>query len=468
MRPIISFIFIAAIFAGGFFTDAQAQWFSDKAKTNANNKTTGNEADAGKPKLSTEELNELTNGYADRYMTYIVSAAQLIEQGNPNAQQRRAIHQVMLTQVSSVYDIVTNADPFTQILDLTLVATLQARKWIDDDEAEKAFGSRGKYLVDASRRAREDIWKIAARVMAPEQLEQLDQMILEWHRKNRDVQVVSYVRFDDFAASRGKSMIADVRSSGGFLSSVDDAKKAVDEVRLLGERAFFMGKRLPFLANWQAKAAINDTLNDPALIELQASVPKIVASVDRVSQVAAQLPATLATERQALFSELNSKQPFISQSLASTQAIVRDTDKLVNSTLKVTQSTGQLLTQLSQTNAELNNTMRAVDQIFLKPAREQEATKDPNVKASKPFDIDQYTKSAVELTNALREANQLLAGTAQLLNSRSLEKPIEVTSAEGTKVIDTAFWRGALLIIIFFVMLGAYRFFTMHVLTRGK
>ena len=125
-----------------------------------------------------------------------------------------------------MYDIVTNADPYTQLLDLTLVVTLQSRQWIDEDQAEIQFGARGKFLIEAARKAREDIWKIAARVMKTEQLEILDNRILDWRRRNPNVQLISYVRFDDFAGSRDKSMIADVKTGGGFLASVDEAKKS--------------------------------------------------------------------------------------------------------------------------------------------------------------------------------------------------------------------------------------------------
>ena len=152
--------------------------------------------------ISQAELHALTNGFADRYMTYIVTAAEQIERDNANAQHRRLAHRIKLVQISAVYDIVTNPDPFTQLLDLTLVVSLQARKWIDDDMAEKWFGTRGKHLVSAMRQARSDIWKIASRVMRTSQLEQLDTLILQWHRKHPDIELVSYVRFDDFAASR--------------------------------------------------------------------------------------------------------------------------------------------------------------------------------------------------------------------------------------------------------------------------
>ena len=93
-------------------------------------------------RITIEELDQLTYGFADRYMAYIVSACDEIEKTGATARQRRLAHQVKLVQVSTVLDIVTNADPFTQLLDLTLVVTLQSQKWIDEDLAEEWFGGR--------------------------------------------------------------------------------------------------------------------------------------------------------------------------------------------------------------------------------------------------------------------------------------------------------------------------------------
>ncbi len=414
---------------------------------------------AAKGQVTVEELNELTNGYADRYMTYIVNAAQKIEAGNPNAEQRRYINQVQLVQVSSIYDIVTTADPFTQLIDLVLVVSLQARKWIDDDEAEKSFAERGTYLVDASRRAREDVWKLAARVLKPEQLEQLDYLIIDWHKRNPDIKIVSYVRFDDFASSRGKSMLSDVRSGGGFLASVDDAKKSVDEVRLLAERAFYLGKRMPLMVNWHVKAAVGDALNDPGMLKMQEAVPQITDSVSRISATVEKLPADVAKERAAIFDSVVRQQPFIQATLAQVRGTVQDTDKLTGNALKVTQSMDGLLKQVNQTNAELTQTMSTVDKIFLAPGRNTPA--DPN---AKPFDIEQYTRSAVQLTSALKEANELLVGTSQLLQSPALTKPMEAVTEQSARVMDAAFWRAILLIVFFFVMLASYRTYTTKVL----
>jgi hypothetical protein len=422
-------------------------------------------AATAKGQVTIEELNELTNGYADRYMTYIVNAAQKIEAENPNAEQRRFINQVQLVQVSSIYDIVTTADPFTQLIDLVLVVSLQARKWIDDDEAEKSFGERGKYLIDASRRAREDIWKVAARILKPDQLEQLDYMITDWHKRNPDIKLVSYVRFDDFASSRGKSMIADVRSGGGFLAVVDDAKKSVDEVRLLAERAFYLGKRMPLMVNWHVKAAVGDALSDPSIQKMQEAVPQITDSVNRITstleKTVEKVPLDIAKERAAFFDAVSQQQPFIQSTLAQVRGTVQDTDRLTGSAIKVTKSVDALLKQVNLTNAELNQTVGTIDKVFLSPGRNAPA--DPS---AKPFDIEQYTRSAVQLTGALKEANELLVGTSKLLQSPALSKPMEAVSEHSTRVMDAALWRAALLIVFFFVMLASYRTYTSKVLSR--
>ncbi|MGL5004513.1 MAG: hypothetical protein ACRDAM_16355 [Casimicrobium sp.] len=414
-------------------------------------------------RVTITELNALTNAYADRYMTYLSDAADAISKDNANAQQRKLANDIRLVQVSSIYDIVTNADPYTQLLDLTLVVTLQSRQWIDEDQAEQQFGSRGKFLIEASRKAREDIWKIAARVMKPEQLETLDAMILDWRRRNRDVQMVSFIRFDDFAASRDKSMIADVKSGGGLLAPVDEAKKAVDEVRLLAERAFFLGKRMPFLMQWQVRSTIDETMTSSAMTQVTDSVPMIAKAVDR-------LPQDIARERQAMFAEMRNTEPLVNNLFAKYQKAIADTQALTGNVRGITGDVNNLLKQVSLASAALNESMLTMDKVFMAPGRE--ASKLPKDPKAKPFDINEYTQSAVAFTTALKEANQVLLQTGQLMQSPALMKSVEqsatLTADTGAKVMDAAFWRGVALIVIFFVMLTLYRLLTARLNVRNK
>ena len=423
-------------------------------------------------KITMEELDQLTYGFADRYMSYIVSACDQIEKSGATAQQRRLAHQVKLVQVSSVYDIVTNADPFTQLLDLTLVVTLQSQKWIDEDVAEEWFGGRAQFLIDASQKAREDIWKIAGRVMKPEQLEVLDYLIWDWRHRNPNVQVVSFVRFDDFASSRGKSVVADVKSGTGLLAPVTDALKSVDEVRLLTERAFYYGKRAPFLMNWQAEVAVDNILGNNQIEGMTDSVASVTRSVDRITAITERIPDEIAKEHTRVVNDVQRLHPMMMAGLSNYRGAVAETTGLVGSVQEAAQTADTLLQTLQGTSVTLNGTMESVDRIFMAPGR-----KDPKPKDEKPFDINSYTASALALASALKEANQLLSNTGDMLGGSKLDQPIKQVNAiaterveharvTGTKIIDIAFWRGAALILLFFVLLTLYKVFTTLLLPK--
>ena len=396
-------------------------------------------------------------------MAYIVSACDEIEKSGATPQQRCLAHQVKLTQVSSIYDIVTNADPFTQLLDLTLVVTLQSQKWIDEDLAEEWFGDRAQPLIDVSQKTRADIWKIASRVMKPEQLEVMDYLIWDWRRKNPDVAVVSFVRFDDFAASRGKSMIADVTGGTGLLAPVNDAIKSVDELRLLTERAFYYGKRMPFLMNWQAESAVDNILGNSQIEGMTQSVATVTKSVDRITSMTERIPDEIAKTQARVMNDVQRLNPLFLAGLGQYRNAISDTDDLVGSVNEATTNADTLLKTLRETSLTLNSTMEAVDKIFMAPGR-----KDPKPKNEKPFDIDSYTASALALASALKEANQLLSNTGEMLSSPRLDQPIKQVNAiaierveqarvTGARIIDVAFWRGVALIAIFFVMLTLYK-----------
>jgi hypothetical protein len=448
---------------------------------------------SGSSRITIGELNALTNAFADRYMTYLSDAADAMSKDNANPTQRKLANDIRLIQVSSVYDIVTNADPYTQLLDLVLVVTLQSRQWIDEDQAEAQFGARSRPLIDASRKAREDVWKIAGRVMKPEQLEVLDGMILDWRRRNPTVQMLSFVRFDDFAASRDKSMIADVKSGGGLLAPVDEAKKAVDEVRLLAERAFFLGKRLPFLMQWQVRSTIDDALTSSAMTQATDSIPLVAKAIDRLPQdiarerkaafedIARERKATfedisrerkalvddVGRERKALFEEFRNTEPIVTQLFGKYQNAIIETNKLSLNVKGLANDMNTLLKQVSLASAALNESVLTMDKVFLAPGRN--APKDPN---AKPFDVNEYTKSATAMTVALKEASQVLLQAGQLVQSPAFLKPLQqsanLATDTGSKVVDAAFWRGIALIVAFFVMLTLYRVVTAKLNVRQK
>jgi uncharacterized protein YoxC len=194
------------------------------------------------------------------------------------------------------------------------------------------------------------------------------------------VSYVSWIRFDDFAGSRGKSAISEVPKGTGLLAPVGEAKQAVDEVRLLGERVFYLSKRMPVMLDWQIQSAMDNVLYDP-------KIDNITASVTNVSKTVEQLPQTIAKERAALFDEIEGKEGMINNVFGQYRVALADTNKLTGSVMNVADSANQLMHTLKETTLTLNSTIDTIDRVFMAPGKNQ--PKDPNAKA---FDIQQYTR----------------------------------------------------------------------------
>jgi hypothetical protein len=398
-----------------------------------------NEADPNK--LTVEALDQLTYVYADRYMTLVSSACDEIMNDNPSPQQRLMAAQVKLINCSSVYDIATSPDAFARLLDLTLVVTLQAQVWIDDGRADRTFGERGIYLEKALRQARRDVWKIAAQALTPDQIEGFDRLILRWRRENPNVEFVSYVRFNDVATSRARAIANSIRHGEGLLAPIDEAKQSVEAVRLLSERIFYFGKRMPFLLDWQGQVFIQKAL-------LQPEVQTITHRLD-------QLPNEITNQRQALFADLDKHSPAVSDLIDKSRGAIQD----INSTVK---STDETLKHMKETSDSLRATLQQYDLMV-----DKYSAGPPSNQPSRPFDITEYDRTAQSLDRAAASINELVKSSNSLVGSPQLQQRVnEVDSiarerisqaiTESRGVVGFTMTQMIILCAIFFVFLTVY------------
>lgn len=413
---------------------------------------------APKPgQITMSELDALTKAYADRYMTLIVAACDDIIENNPSLEQRRMANMFKTASVTAIYDVATNPDPFTQLIDMLLVVTLQSMVWIDEDNASLAFPDRDEILVLALRRAREDVWDLARRVMTAKQLDDLDRLMVEWRRQNQDVQFVSFVRFGDFADRRGKSIISEVRSGGGLLAP---AKQAIDETRLLAERIFYISKRAPFILSWQAQTIADDLLIKPEVSAALAQLDQVADAADRAATAAESIPALITSEREALISELDAREEQLSETLTAYRAAVADTRALLTDANSTMSGVGQV-------TESLNQTIEAVDTLLA-----NQALRSPSDPDAEPFTIEPYAAAIRDLTVAVQELNTLVSSTGSLVGSPALDARIDqlnqaadaqlaAARSHGGSLIDLIFVRAAMLAAFIFLLAVAHLLLSM-------
>jgi len=137
-----------------------------------------------------------------------------------------------------------------------------------------------QYLTENLRKAREDIWAIAAKAFTDEQLEEIDLAISTWWVRGGGTEFAAYVRFSDIAGNRGRLLIEQVRNGAGLLAPLDRATEQLQSANQALERSFFWAKRLPLFANWQIEALWYDILAMP-------ESRRVLADFDTLSQAPA-------------------------------------------------------------------------------------------------------------------------------------------------------------------------------------
>jgi hypothetical protein len=206
-------------------------------------KTRQIETTNGNPPIRSEELDQLTRAFADRYVGLLYSTCNALKKDNPDPVQRREAQVLMVDCATNIYDIASNADAFTRMLDLVVVTTLVSQVWIDDDKVAEVFPGREELLIRALHHGRVEAWALASQVLRPDQIDLLDYLLWDWRRHNPGMDRASFVRFSNFAIGRGKSANSEVLAAGGFFANVGQTGQSIDEARLLTERMFYMLKR---------------------------------------------------------------------------------------------------------------------------------------------------------------------------------------------------------------------------------
>jgi hypothetical protein len=403
--------------------------------------------------LTPAELDLLCGAYADRYAAALISACDATALVGTPAQRRQALR-LKLEAVSAVYDIATTDDPLTKLLDLLMVVTVQSQAWIDDDLAGRWFGANDRHVVGAIRRQRQEIWMLAAQVLRPAQLQEIDWLVWEWRRAHPQVEAISFVRFSDVAAGAGRALAADIRSGGGLLAPLDDALKAAEDYRRLAERTLYLAKRQPFLLAWHAEL-MADTLFE------KHEIATLVTVAERVVTLAESLPALIERERNAVLSGFIEHRAAVEKFLADVRQTIESTRTLVSETKTLTETARGTLSEAGTASTAATKTVTTVQDLV------HDLTPAPG-STSKPFAIADYVAAAKELTATVRELTQVITATDALIKSRAwterldevnhaAAERVEHATGQAERILDTSFWRAAAIITVFFAMLLTYR-----------
>lgn len=409
-------------------------------------------AEAGE-RITSSELDQLTRAFADRYVGLLYSVCDDIKKDNPDPVQRLEAQAILLDCSTNVYDIASNADPFTRVLDLVVVTSLLRQVWVDDGRATAVFGERGEPLARGMVRAQEEVRALAVRVLTAEQLGMVDSLIDDWRAENPEMTKVSFVRFSNFAIGRGRSAVSEVLAARGLFAEVGEAGQAIDEARLFSERVFYRLKREPTLLRWQVEAVNDDFVATP-------ETAAALANLNRLTDQFEQLPTTIAAERQAM--------------LAGIDDSLKRADATIGSVSEALDKGRELTAALEPASQSLGEAFDAGHALF---THFDEWDRWKAELRPGPFDIREKTEVIKEIGTAAEELDEMLTTSSTLINSPELEMRIEEAGDLADKrityvadqsrvVLDAFFWRAITLLIVLFVLLLLYRVVSFMLMRR--
>ncbi len=402
----------------------------------------------GQRQISIQELDQLTYGYADRYYMIISSAVDALKRDNPDPAQRRIAHQIKLSGVLSMNDIVSGNDPYAQIFDLVVAVTLESVVWIDENRAEQVFGERAPVLIQALHTTRVEAWELAAKVLTQEQLERLDYIILEWRRTHPEIDQVAYVKFDNFAGARATGLLTELKAGDGFLAPLSEASQVLKDWGRLTERAFWYSKRAPNVAAIQAEGAVNEILTTPEIISM-------LQTAERVGKTAESTPQMLDAQRQAFFAELDARQTLLTNTLGDVRQIMADADSLGRTATLLT-------TNVQQTLVVLGDTLKVAEGVGRRFGLDQPSTQPPG----RPFDIQEYATALTRLNEVVTNIQKLTLSADQLTQSEGWKKGLQDMADATDHRVDRIFHRLCLLLGLAFLLAIAYRVISLKLTRR--
>jgi hypothetical protein len=440
-------------------TEATAQGWSRSKK----------EKTKEEPRITEAELQSQVMGYADRFVVIMSQSFEDFKMNAPSPEVQLYAHDDLTYSAASVFTIAAGPNPEVALLDMAVLATLG--RMVYEEHWLVKWGEIAEPFVRAYRQLEADIWRILGQVLTPQQQEELGGMIQDWRRSHPEQLLFHYLRFSDFAASRQQSTLVQAVKAGGMFGSVRQATQQVEEMRLLVERAMFLGTRLPLLAGDFANVWVSRLLTNPDVGKLLTNMDQVSGSVERVSKEMENLPDLISKERNKAINQTMDRVAVLRKNIVEDvmERVTVEREAAINQVLLglagerkslmqdlVSQEQGvrPLLADINKTLTTGNDLITSANSLTDKLGMGQ--PKEAAGKPSEPFDIKDYQETLVQASNVIAQVDGLLRATEQILGSPNWEKTLKIfietidaAGKEGEEFVDNTVWDVILLIVIF-------------------
>lgn len=447
-----------------------------------------------KPAITQIQIQSEIMGFAETFAQTIGQAFEDFTARSTKEDKQAHIFAYADTLMSSASALTVAAEPnpTAGMLDLAVMVGLGRMVW--EEYWLPRFGAAAREMVDRFQSMEQGIWAIVSKVLTGEEQEELRDMITEWRRDHPKQVAFSHIRFSVFAEWRKKSTLAKGEKPSGLFKSVAEAAQAADEMRLLGERALFLGTRMPLLAGEFADLWVSRILFNPEVQRILDNMDKVSDSATVLSEEIRQLPDRFALERDATIDETMDRvsdlrervvdqvmdrvtlertatiDQFMDRVAVERQALFRDLTPQGEGETGLVPELRLALVQGNEMFSHVKDAMDSINTLY-----DKTQSKDPD---APPFNIRDYTATLVQATQAAGEMTALVEAVNNLFKPqpegdrpllRLLDR-LDRLEREGENLIDHTFYRGIMLILValagLFLLQVGYRYVSIRMMKR--
>lgn len=413
--------------------------------------------------ISQEALRLALRDFGDRFALTIESAADEISAKTDDRGIRRQTVRWKIRSIVLCRELLLKEDPRVTSIDLWAFCA-QIQQYLSHGDGNATFGPLQPIAVAASNNVMADIEALSESALTPAVLDKIRSEMAVWVERNPLRGPMA--RPSDPHWTIGHSREAPWRSMLTMTSAInplqgiDEAKQRAEEIKQQIERGRLMVKHLPQQIRWETELMLYDLEDRQTISSALSSFEKLADSFDRLATEADTLPTQLRTETTKALDDWVTNVQALQSTFSEIRGIASDTSQALNQAERVADSVQRAAAGLTETAQAWEGAADSVRQFVPKQNNRQ-----PN---SKPFDINEYTKTAESLTAAAIELRGLADDLNMLSESGALATAIESTHSSGRGLVDHLAWRLLQLVVAVLLVAIIYRVVTNRLTLKGN
>jgi len=255
------------------------------------------------------------------------------------------------------------------------------------------------------------------------------------------------------------------------LAGLSPAVAEATKMRLLSERVFYFGQKMPTLVGWRGQLLMAETLSLPESQKAIANMDSTVESVEKLAALAEGLPNVIANNRAQAIKEAGDvlgeqvtrmEQIVAGERAAVMQGVAAEREAVLEAFDERHEEAKAVLTELRGTIQAADELSKSVRGVLVEV---KSLTGDERAEAGgppgRPFDIREYQETIVSATGTLKELNGAVQSAKELVDSpkwQEREQTIRTLTADvhGRAVTLIVYASVGLALALFTGMSGAF------------